>query len=40
LVVGIVLRKKKGRKEREREREREASWVTKKEMKLGLAKEN
>jgi 3'-phosphoadenosine 5'-phosphosulfate sulfotransferase (PAPS reductase)/FAD synthetase len=23
-----------------REREREASWVTKKEMKLGLAKEN
>jgi hypothetical protein len=38
LVVGIVLRKKKGRKERERERE--ASWVTKKEMKLGLAKEN
>jgi hypothetical protein len=38
LAIGVVLRKKKGRKERERERE--ASWVAKKEMKLGLAKEN
>jgi hypothetical protein len=35
LAVGVVLRKNKGRK-----KERGVGWAAKKEMKLGLAKEN